>query len=341
MVNTGLPFVWVAVASLVAAVANGGQPATSPAAFATETRKVKVVTPDKPDGIEKEITYRKNSIGMEFVRIESGEFMMGSPEQECSRGDYSMKSWKRSTSEGPRHRVRITKPFLMGATEVTQAQWKEVMGTTVEQLGNGKPGNSVGPDIPMYLVSWNDATEFCKRLSARDKRAYRLPTEAEWEYACRGGTTTPFYMGETTGRDQAHLDHNHVYGKGRPAAESPGNVKGLKWGQYAPVASFPANPWGLYDMSGSVAEWCSDYFKEDYYAVSPVDDPQGPDETQAFVEWGQKCRVVRGGRCCDPAHVCRSASRSRRGQVGRGDSLHGAGFRVCVDADAAAEGTSK
>jgi formylglycine-generating enzyme required for sulfatase activity len=233
-----------------------------------------------------------NSIGMKLVAIPAGEFMMGSPETEKERGG----------DEGPQHRVKITQPFYMGAMEVTQAQWKAVMGTN--------PSNFQGDNLPVEQVSWDDCQEFLKKLSAKEGKTYRLPTEAEWEYACRAGTTTPFNTGETINTDQANYNGNQVYGNGKP-------------GEYrqktTPVGSFKPNAWGLYDMHGNVWEWCRDWYDENYFKNSPATDPAGP-ENGAY-------RVLRGGSWYNCPGFCRSAFRFR---VNPDDRRNSFGFRVVL-----------
>ncbi len=213
-------------------------------------------------------------VTMDLVLIESGEFLMGSPSSEAKRDD----------DEGPQHRVRISKPFYMGKHEVTQAQWRAVMGSN--------PSHFKGDDLPVEQVSWDGIQEFCRKLSERAGRTIRLPTEAEWEYSCRAGTTTPFHFGSTISPDQVNYDGNHPYGEGR---------KGVYREKTTSVGSFPANAWGLYDMHGNVWEWCGDWCGEDYYADSPGADPTGPGSG--------KYRVLRGGSWLSLARYCRCANR--------------------------------
>jgi len=215
-----------------------------------------------------------NSIGMKLVYISSGEFVMGSPANEQGR----------HSDEGPQHKVKISMGFWMGVTEVTQKQYQAVMGTN--------PSFFKGDNLPVSGLNWNDAVEFCRKLSQKEGGTYRLPTEAEWEYSCRAGTTTPFYFGETISTDQANYDGNYAYGNGR---------KGVVRRELTPVGSFQANAFGLYDMHGNVFEWCQDRFGKSYYSNSPEVDPQGP----SFGEY----RVIRGGSWSTEPWFCRSAMR--------------------------------
>ena len=225
-----------------------------------------------------------NSIGMKFVLIPSGEFMMGSPEDDPDK----------EPNETPQHRVRITRPFYLGVHEVTQAQYEKVMGEN--------PARFEGPALPVIMVSWNDATAFCAKLSKTDARFdYRLPTEAEWEYACRAGTTTRYSCGD-------ELDPQYAWFGG---AGGNGDEKTHPVGQKRP------NGWGLYDMHGNVWEWCQDWWDAGYYANLPSDDPAGPPRGSF--------RVLRGGGWVGLPGYCRSASRGRSAPGNRYDFL---GFRV-------------
>jgi formylglycine-generating enzyme required for sulfatase activity len=244
-----------------------------------------------------------NSIGMKLTYIPAGEFTMG-----CSRNEKD-----RDNDEG-RHRVKLTKPFMMGTTEVTGAQWKAVMGTTEISGAQWKavPGNTPiyftgNEDQPIDPVNWEEAAAFCKKLSEKEGRTYRLPTEAEWEYACRAGTTTPFNTGETINTDQANYNGNYPYGNGR---------QGVDRHKTTAVGSFPPNAWGLYDMHGNVWEWCSDWYGP--YRGSQTD-PQGPPKGEY--------RVDRGGSFFFGAVSCTSAFRDRHSPDNRGIGF-GVGFRV-------------
>jgi formylglycine-generating enzyme required for sulfatase activity len=212
-----------------------------------------------------------NSLGMRFAWCPPGTFLMGSPPSEPERDD-----------DEQQHRVTLSKGFWLGVTPVTQAQWQAVLGSN--------PSHFKGDDRPVEKVSWDDCQEFCKKLAERDGKRYRLPTEAEWEYACRAGTTTPFHFGATISTDQANYDGNYTYGKGK---------KGKYREETTPVGSFPANAWGLYDMHGNVLEWCQDWHGP--YPSGDIKDPQGPNNGDA--------RVLRGGSWYFLPRRCRSADR--------------------------------
>ena len=235
-----------------------------------------------------------NTIGMKMVRIPAGSFMMGSAKYEADR---------RSVEE--QHRVTLTQDFLLAATAVTQGQWESVMGSN--------PSHFKGRDRPVENVSWKDAVEFCNRLSERAglppayvvrKRrfrapvctwvqaatGYRLPTESEWEYACRAGTATPFHFGDTITTDQVNYDGNYPYG---------GTRKGQYRAETVSAGSLPANAWGLHEMHGNVLEWCWDWYG-DYPGAAT--DPVGPGSVAR--------RVLRGGSWSSNAQFCRSANRS-------------------------------
>jgi len=225
-----------------------------------------------------------SSQSLKLVVIRPGKFTMGSPDGEKERAN----------DEGPQREVTITKPFYMGATEVTQAQYEALMGKN--------PSNFKGPQNPAENVSWNDAVEFCRKLSEKTGKKVRLPTEAEWEYACRAGTKTRFGFGDddTDLRDYAWYQAN---------SESKTH----------PVGQKKPNAWGLYDMHGNVCEWCSDYHA-DSYANAKNEDPQGPGSGSH--------RVLRGGSWLNLPQNCRSAYRGRDDPDYRHSNY---GFRVVMD----------
>lgn len=218
-----------------------------------------------------------NSVGMKFAWIPAGKFMMGSPDHKTSR-----------YKDEPLHEVHLTRGFYMGVHEVTQGEFERVMGRNPSYFsatGGGKDkvkGMETGR-FPVEQVSWQDAEEFCRKLSElpeekKAKRSYRLPTEAEWEYACRGGRKDePFHFGRSLSSLQANFNGNFPHG-----AE-----KGPFLERTTAVGSYQPNPFGLFDMHGNVAEMCSDWYGKDYYLKSPVEDPQGPAHGEG--------RVVRGG----------------------------------------------
>ena len=251
-----------------------------------------------------------DGVEMELVLIPAGEFMMGSDlspdEVEDRYGGRRQEFWH----EHPRHRVRITRPFYMSATEVARRQYEAVTG---EELWDGED-----PKMPADDVLWGQATEFCGKLSARTGRHVRLPTEAEWEYACRAGTETAFFFGD----DWEQLFQYANYCDKQCLLPHAGGKHDDGFAWQAPVGSYRPNRWGLYDMSGNVNEWCADWYDEDYYEGSPLTDPEGPAEG--------KFRVLRGGSYAYPPVACRSALRHRkRPSVTSG----GPGFRICVSAE--------
>lgn len=238
-----------------------------------------------------------NSVGMQFVEIPAGDFLMGSPTSEA--GDFDLQ-----------HTVRITRPFRLGIYPATQEQFETVMGTNPSGFSptGGHATHVEGRDTsnhPVDAVTWHEAVEFCRRLSALPEerqagRLYRLPTEAEWEYACRAGSTTRYYFGD----DDSQLAEYAWFGK----------MDGTH-----PVGQKKPNVWGFYDMHGNVCECCNDWWGEDYYANSPTDDPTGPESGTA--------RIVRGGCWIYGAWKCRSSSRSCFRPFDRFNEI---GFRVAL-----------
>jgi formylglycine-generating enzyme required for sulfatase activity/outer membrane protein assembly factor BamB len=233
-----------------------------------------------------------NSLGMRLVLVRPGTFLMGSPDSDPDAG----------ADERPRHRVRITRPYYLGAYEVTQEEYRRVMGTNPSFFSPTGPGRDrvAGLDtsrFPAEQVRWVDAVEFCRRLSRlpaerQARRVYRLPTEAEWEYACRAGTDTPFAFGTSLSSRQANFNGNYPQGG---APRGPFLARTTRVGSYAP------NAWGFYDMHGNVWEWCADWYGRAYYRDSPADDPAGPPSGAV--------RVIRGGEWYGDGRDCRSAFR--------------------------------
>jgi formylglycine-generating enzyme required for sulfatase activity/uncharacterized caspase-like protein len=239
-----------------------------------------------------------NGTTLEMVQIPGGTFMMGSPE---GKGD---------NDERPQHSVTV-KPFFIGKFPITQAQYEAVMGNNpATQYDSDR---FVAPDKPVVGVSWHDAIAFCERLSQQTKTEYRLPSEAEWEYACRAGTETPFHFGETITTDLANYNGNYTYGSA---------PKGEYRKKPTPVGSFPANAFGLFDMHGNVWEWCLDHWHENYQ--------DAPTDGSAWIKGGdESLRLLRGGSWFNFPGSCRSAYRDWDGADLRYD---GFGFRVVCSA---------
>jgi formylglycine-generating enzyme required for sulfatase activity len=234
-----------------------------PAKQTSKATQPRIVAPPEPapsDFAPSNFTEDLNGVKLEMIYIPGGEFMMGS-------NDYD--------NEKPPHPVKLS-PFYIGKYQITQAQWKAVMSSN--------PSRWKGDDLPVEKVSWNDAVKFCEAISKRTGKTYRLPTEAEWEYACRAGSTTEYYFGddETSLGDYAWYFINS--GK-----------------KTHPVGQKKPNAWGLHDMHGNVREWCQDWYDRTYYKQSPRENPQGPSSG------GE--RLTRGGSCRGPYIHSRSADR--------------------------------
>ena len=228
----------------------------------------------------------------DMVAIPGGSFQMGSPDSEA----------KRSDCESPQHPVTIA-PFHMGKFAVTQAQYQAIMGNN--------PSYFQGENRPVEQVSWDDVIAFCQKLPERTGNLYRLPSEAEWEYACRAGTTTPFYFGETITPDLVNFNGNHTYGSA---------PKGIDREQTTDVGSFPPNGFGLYDMHGNVWERCEDHWHKNYNGA-PIDG-------RVWVDPGASenaLRRLRGGSWNVSPQNCRSAASGLVVAGGRGKTM---GFRV-------------
>jgi len=228
-------------------------------------------------GFEKTYT---NTLGMEFVLIPSGTYTMGSPPKESHRG----------TSE-VRHQVTISKPFYMQTTEVTVKQWYSIMEQRM--MVSQKDADN----LPITQVSWFDCMKFINRLNKLGQGKYRLPTEAEWEYAARAGTSTAYSWGDTIDCDKAMYGNNSLKeNKCQPYIRSIG----LQIDYPAPVKTYTSNSWGLYDMHGNVWEWCMDWYGD--YPKNPVIDPKGPESGHV--------RIRRGGSWFKYGYSCRSSNRS-------------------------------
>ncbi|MEI6443058.1 MAG: SUMF1/EgtB/PvdO family nonheme iron enzyme [Nostocales cyanobacterium ELA583] len=233
-----------------------------------------------------------NGVTLEMAAIPGGTFMMGSPENEDGKWSFEI----------PQHRVTVPS-FFMGKYPVTQAQYQAIMGTN--------PSWFKGSNRPVEKVSWYDAVEFCEKLSQKTEKTYRLPSEAEWEYACSAGTTAPFHFGGTITTNLANYDGNYTYGQG---------PKGVSRKETREVGSFGvANNFGLYDMHGNVREWCQDHWHSNYEGA-PTDGSVWTD-----IEENTSRRLLRGGSWLSYPEDCRSASRCSN--YLDGFNLH-IGFRV-------------
>lgn len=228
-------------------------------------------------------------VKMQLVLIPSGQFLMGSPESDQHR----------NANEGPQHQVTFARPFYIGTHEVTQGQWRAVMAN------NPSWHSDLGDDMPVERVSWLDCQEFCRQLSQRTGRTVRLPTEAEWEYACRAGSTTAYSFGDSS----SDLSRFAWYEENSPRRANP-------------VHSKQPNAWGLYDMHGNVWEWCQDTRQPSYEGA--------PADGRAWVvgDGLDLRRVLRGGSWFSDANQCRSAYRLRRPAVMRSAYI---GFRVVTE----------
>jgi formylglycine-generating enzyme required for sulfatase activity len=246
-----------------------------------------------------------NGVQLELVEILGGSFPMGSPPDEPEQYE----------DEGPQHEVTL-RDFFIGKFPITQAQWQAVAALPQVNLKlDSDPSSFKGSDRPVEGVSWQEVVEFCARLSEKTKREYDLPTEAEWEYACRAGTTTPFHFGKMITPDLANYDGKYAYNQGPTGRDRQ---------QTTPVGSFPANAFGLYDLHGNVWEWCADHWHDNY-----ADKPEAL-KADGHMPWlldqEDSYRLLRGGSWVRPPRGCRSAARVYDPPDGR-DSLY-VGFRV-------------
>jgi formylglycine-generating enzyme required for sulfatase activity len=259
------------------------------------------------------LSLASGQVPLEMVYIPPGSFLMGSPEAE--QGHWA--------AEGPQHLVTIAQPFFMGKYPVTQAQWREVAAMPqVERELESDPAKFKGDNRPVEQVSWLDAVEFCQRLERATGRPYRLPSEAEWEYACRAGTTTPFHFGESMTTDLANYRGTDWEYEGKTYSGAYGDgPHGEYREETTEVGSFGvANAFGLYDMHGNVWEWCEDWWHDSYEGA--------PGEGSAWIaheEETEEKRVLRGGSWDYDPEDCRSAVRLRLAPVVTDDLV---GFRV-------------
>jgi formylglycine-generating enzyme required for sulfatase activity len=255
-----------------------------------------------------------NGVDLEMVLIPSGTFMMG-PESEAGPNINEIQ-----------HQVTISKPFYMGKYPVTQAQWQQVMGTN-PSLWKSNPWHELmgtNPSLfrskkllPVENISWKDTQSFCLKLKEMTQLPFGIPTEAQWEYACRAGTTTPFHFGSQLNGMQANCNGTAPYPYIQGWFWTTKN-KGTYLGKTSPVGKYPANVWGLYDMHGNVWEWCSDWYGE--YPSGSVTDPIGPATGSDH--------VFRGGCWWRSAGCCRSAA--RYSIVPSDCGLNCIGFRVAL-----------
>ena len=255
------------------------------------------IWPRMPPAIFRQLKSFTEDLGkgvmLEMVAIPGGTFLMGSPENEAERYD----------SESPQHQVTL-EPFYMSKYPITQNQYQAIMGKN--------PSHFKGGNRPVECVSSYDTTEFCQKLSEKTGKTYRLPSESQWEYACRAGTTTPFYFGETITTDLVNYNGNYTYGN------SP---KGKYREQTTDVGIFPPNAFGLYDMHGNVWEWCADDWHKNYEGA--------PTDGSAWLENDDDTPVLRGGSWGLIPDLCRSAIRDYYDW--RDDYIGNVGFRVVCD----------
>jgi formylglycine-generating enzyme len=268
-----------------------------PVAWSNDSQTVAVATPDGLRSIP--ITYHINSIGLKLVRIEPGQSLMGEGRQASRRPDVIR-------AEG--RPVTISHPFYLGAFEVTNAQFEQFHNHKRPAYQRGRKAD----DHPVEPVTWREAQEFCRWLSAKEGRLYRLPTEAEWEYACRAGTQTHLYWGdEFWDRNKANLG-------GLKFDHESWKEDGYEY--TAPVGMYPPNPWGLFDMVGNSWEWVSDWYAE--IPSTPATDPVGPPTSH--------CRVHKGGGWNLRIRQANSASRDGDDPADLPDIV---GFRVLCEAE--------
>ncbi len=300
----------------------------------------------------KKLITSKNSIGMKLVRIPAGEYMMGSPKQEL---DWLRLTFRRTWREGhkqwfqdetPLHPVRITKPFYMGVYDVTVKEFRDFVDDTKYKTDAEKGDGGmifsnkedrwvpqknmkwdsvpwkIADNQPVVFVSWNDAQAFCKWLSRKEKLHYRLPTEAEWEMACRGGAVWVRYPWG----NKLPGDRDTNFGDGNPKLPASLTTVNDGYEYVSPVGSYPPNGFGLYDMDGNVMEWVQDYYDRNYYETSPINDPQGPATGSG--------RVNKGGNWFASPADCRCAFRGFSGET---MSFWNLGFRVVMEGNSASD----
>ena len=272
-----------------------------------QARIVELLTAGVRPCVPRQTIALAEGVDMTFAWIPPGSFLMGSPESEVERFEDEMQ-----------HRVTLSRGFYLGIHAVTQAQGQAVMGKNPSCFkGRNRPMEQVawddkGKNRPVGKVSWDGCQEFCTKLSQAQGRQFCLPSEAEWEYACRAGTTTAFFFGETLTTDQANYDGTFSYGAG---------AKGVYRKRTTSVGDFPPNAWGLFDMHGNVWEWCQDEYGPYEGSQKKILETKNTEEST---------RVLRGGSSSDCARNCRAAVRN---WFAPGYSLDNLGFRVAFRLD--------
>jgi uncharacterized protein (TIGR02996 family) len=278
----------------VALLATCCEPDKHPERVRQQARMVEMLVAGVRPCLPRRTVVLAEGVDMTLAWISPGTFLMGSPPEEPERFE-----------DETLHEVTLPQGFYLGIHAVTQAQWQAVMGDN--------PSHFKGKKRPVEQVSWEDCQAFCTKLSEREGKRYGLPSEAEWEYACRAGTTTPFHFGETISTDQANYNGNYPYDKG---------TKGEYRKRTTSVGSFPPNAWGLFGMHGNVWEWCQDEYRS-YEDINTdgILDTENIDEA---------ARVLRGGSWDGIAWVCRAAYRL---WFAPGDRISDYGFRVAFRLD--------
>ncbi|MBE9143136.1 formylglycine-generating enzyme family protein [Planktothrix mougeotii] len=281
-------------------LASKSPPLSAPQDFISSKKRIKTST----DKGESEITLQiytevglNGTLSLELVEVPKGTFIMGSPSDEVGH----------LSSEEPLRQVKFKKSFYMSRSPITQEQWETVMGYN--------PSTFKGQNLPVETVSWKEAQKFCNELSKQTGREYRLPSEAEWEYACRAGRSTPFYFGDDISPTQANYDTHYSY----KSKQSDGKYEG----QTTPVGveNFPANQFGLEDMHGNVWEWCSDSWHDNY--------DRTPTDGTPYTSGVNEQAVIRGGAWHSFPSRCRSAAREEMWKKVKSNRI---GFRVvCVN----------
>jgi formylglycine-generating enzyme required for sulfatase activity len=290
-----------------------GSHATQAKAKLAEIKPPLTTPPTTPEGPKRKFT---NVAGIEFVYIPPGEFMMGSSDEEVKTLQDDLKRENplavltQFDDEKPKHKVTIDYYFYMGKYEVTQEQWFKVMNTEKSSISPAPSYHRNCDDCPVETVSWDDVQEFIRKLNEQDSNyTYRLPTEAEWEYACRAGTKTFFAFGNSLTSKQANFDGEHPFGT---------EEKGIRNGNTTGFGNYKANDFGLYDMHGNVWEWCEDVYTNSYVGL-PKDGSANKTIGDANI------KVMRGGNYNQVGRSLRSAARAKNNAITRNQYI---GFRL-------------